>query len=292
MNQIIANKNIFLIILFLFLSSCFEEIEEESSKKNEQNFLFQTPSNRITQYGDYVLSPSKTNFDSLLEKGFSSENIFVYYPRKYVNKTTDYFFLKEFNDTVKIPNSLVIPLPNNQKVSKGDIVLTWWQKGTGMQRALVLSDEPTFTPTVYYLDNQYYFYYSNDDPLFWVDTLKANSFLKIEDKVMPGRTFSVKGEYLTSFYTIINFFGPKILGLSWAGDLQILNSNQCKLVPWDINFEIGDSVFVPYFGTYVEGVVKNTYKDIGQLNVTIDYFDAKKTIKTSIIDSYKINPNE
>ena len=285
-------KSFYFIIVILFLTSCIQDIEDELHQQNSKEFLFQTPSHRISEFGEFVLSPSKANFDSLQKKGFSSENIFVYYPRKYIKKNDNYFILEEFYDTIKIPNSLVIPLPDSQKVSKGDIVLTWWQKGTGMQRALVLNDKPTCTPTVYYLDNQYYFYYSNNDPLFWVDTLEANTFLKVEDKVMSGRSFSVKGEYITSFYTIINFFGPKILGLSWAGDLKIINSNLCKLVPMNTKFVIGDSVFVPYFGTYVCGTVKKTFTDIGQISVAIDYFDSEKVIKTSIIDSYKIETND
>lgn len=280
---------IYFIFVILLLFSCTQDTEKKDiHKEDTKDFLFTNPSYRITNFGEYVLSMSKTNYDSLHKKGFSSENIFVYYPRKYISKTDDFFVIEEFNDTIKIPSSLVIPLPDSQKVKKGDIVLTWWQKGTGMQRALVLNDKPSCTPTVYYLDNQYYFYYSNNDPLFWVDTLAPNTFMKIEDKIMSGRSFSVKGEYLTSFYVIINFMGPKILGLSWAGDLKLINSKNCKIVPINIEFEIGDSVFVPYLGTYVNGIVKNIFADIGQMKVTIDYFDSEKVIKTSIIDSYKI----
>lgn len=283
-------KYFFILFSVLLIFSCNTE-NENIQEENSESLLNKTPGNTVENIGEYVLSPSKASYDSLLKKGFG-DVIFVYYPRKYLSNNDSTFFLEEFGDTIEIPISLVVPLPDSQMVAKGDIVLTWWQNGTGMQRAVVLSKEPTITPVVYYLDNQYYFYYSDNDPTFWIDTLKANSFLKIEDKIMPGRSCSVTGEYISTFYTVINFLGNNIMALSWSGDLEIFQSGVCEIVPFNQNFEVGDSVFTPYLGTFSHGTVKSVFPDIGKMKVTIDFIDTVMVINTSMFDTFKIERSE
>lgn len=275
------------LLVIIFFVSCSDEVQVEDSSEFSENILFQTPSNTVIDVGKYVLSPSKANYDSLLANGIENV-IFVYYPRNFIKSEKDFLYLKEFGDTIEMPKSITIPLPDSQMVSKGDVVLTWWQNGTGMQRALVLSKEPTYTPTVYYLDNQYYFYYSDNDPLFWIDTLMPSSFLKIEDKLMPGRSCSITGKYVSSFYTIINSLGYKLVVMSWSGDLQIVSTKECEIVPMNTTFEVGDSVSVPYLGTYTNGTVKTVYDDIGKMMVKINFIDTTMVIKATIFDSFKI----
>ena len=71
--------------------------------------------------------------------------------------------LREIGDTASIvenkaviPNALIIPLPKQiLKPHKGDILLTWWQGGNGLQRAIVVSDSIASEPIVDYLDMDY-----------------------------------------------------------------------------------------------------------------------------------------
>lgn len=283
-------KLVLFFLIFVFFVSCVEVVENEPETKNE-SLLVKTPSNTIKNIGKYVLSPSKEAYDSLLVKGYG-DVIFVYYPRKFVDTIDGYFLLQEFNDTIKIPNSLVVPLPDTQMVVKGDVVLTWWQSGTGMQRALVLSSKETATPIVYYLDNQFYYYYANDDPLFWIDTLPAGTFLKITDDIMPGRSCSVAGEYVATSYTIINNLGTKVMALSWSGALNVFTTGACEIVPINVKFSEGDSVFTPYLGTYTHGTVKNVYEDIGKMKVAINFIDTIIVITSNIFDTFKIEEDD
>ncbi len=279
-------KKLIYLIFVLFVIACNEK-ETGITEISNDSLIYAITDNADYEIGKYVLSPTKIVCDSLKKNGFE-DLIFVYYPRKFIDRKGNKYILEEFGDSVYIPSSLVIPLPDSQLVSKNDYVLTWWQKGTGMQRAIVLSNEPTATPLVYYVDNQYYFYYDENDPNLWIDTLEKGSFLKIEDKLMPGRSCCVSSEYLSTFYTIINVLGTKILALSWSGDLKIFNENQVELVPMDTKFSANDSVFVPYLGTYTYGKVKSTFKDIGKMKVNILFIDTTMQINANIFDSFKI----
>ncbi len=274
------------ILFILFIISC----------KNETNSKINSDTSNIEKYylididadvdaNDYVLAPSRKNFDSAFAKGLES-TIFVFYPRKVVAKMQDSVVLYEIGDTIKLPNSLVIPLKKQQKATKGNIVLTWWQSGTGMQRAIVLNRDSSTTPTVYYLDNQYSFYSSVTDVKFWIDTLAPNSFTLLTQDTMSGRSMSVSKEYYTTFYTIINCTKNKVLALSWAGTLELFDKSQCNLVPLYQEFNVGDSVSVPYLGTYSEGTVLSVWNDIGKITVKINFLDEKIETYANMIDTY------
>ena len=49
----------------------------------------------------------------------------------------------------------LIAIPKGGKAKAGDIVLTWWQSGSGMQRAIVMSAADATRPIVRYLDLGY-----------------------------------------------------------------------------------------------------------------------------------------
>lgn len=55
----------------------------------------------------------------------------------------------------EVPNSYIIAIPKGGKAKPGDIVLTWWQSGSGMQRAIVSSAANPARPVVRYLDLGY-----------------------------------------------------------------------------------------------------------------------------------------
>lgn len=234
----------------------------------------------------YVLAPSKANYDSALVNGLSS-SIFVFYPRKVIVNSKDSVTLKQIGDTVTLPSSLVIPLSENAKATKGDIVLTWWQSGTGMQRAIALNKDTSTTPTVYYLDNQYSFYSKATDINFWIDTLKPNSFIVLDDNLSSGKSIYVKKDYFSVFYTVINQTADSVLALSWAGLLEVFANNEFFEIDINQQFSIGDSVFTPYYGTYTKGVVKEIWPDIGKITVDVFFIDSYVEIYANMIDTYK-----
>ncbi|MBN2662093.1 MAG: hypothetical protein JXR68_00465 [Bacteroidales bacterium] len=281
-----------LYILFLLITiSCNSSDIDKNVQENETEAFYLLDIDADVISGEYALAPSKANYDTALVYGIEG-SIFVFYPRKVIEKRKDSVVLYQIGDTVMLPNSLIIPIKPNQKATKGDVVLTWWQSGTGMQRAIVLNNDTSATPTVYYLDNQYSFYSSVTDINFWIDTLKPNSFILLKDEIMSGRSILVKKDYFSVFYTIINATNDKLLALSWAGLLEVFEKDDFTIIPLRQNFNVGDSVLVPYFGTFSKGIVKAVWPDIGKITAEILFIDENIDIYANMIDSYITHKND
>src|SRR5690606_30478353 len=79
--------------------------------------------------------------------------------------------------TSTIPNALLIAIPPGQHAKPGELVLTSWASGTGMQRAVVVEGGSESSPKVRYLDM------SLDNATGWgerEDTLPENTFRKLD----------------------------------------------------------------------------------------------------------------
>jgi len=278
-------KNKYLYILFLgFLISCNNtEIEDTNFNSTDDNYYLIDVSVEVDS-DDYVLAPSKISYDSAIANGLEA-SIFVFYPRKVIQNFKDSVELYQIGDTVVLPASLIIPMNKNEKAIFGDYVLTWWQSGTGMQRAIVLNKDSSLTPTVYYLDNQYSFYSNITNISFWIDTLKPNSYIVLKDEIMPGKSIFVEKDYFSVFYTIINISEENILALSWAGLLEVIEKDKFSTIDLHQDFNAGDSVLVPYFGTFSKGVVKSVWNDIGKMTVEIFFIDEEIEIYVNMIDT-------
>jgi len=283
-----VKKILFVLLVSISLFSCKEKnIKTETDSLTNIIKLELLGIDLNFDSASFVLAPSKSCYDSAQIKGLKY-SLFVFYPRKYISSKEKFSLLEEIGDTVLIPDDLIIPLRKNQEVKQGDVLLTWWQSGTGMQRAIVLSAKNPLRPVVYYLDNQFYFYYDENDPTFWIDTLKENSYNILDEKWCSGRSIIVEQNGVSSFYIVINSNTDKILALSWSGTVGIFDKKICKLIPLFQNFNKGDSVLAPYLGTYSKGVVKSTFKDIGKMKVEIQFYDTTMTSKVSIIDVLKL----
>ncbi len=275
------------IAIILFILSFFISCSLPKKGNNKTNVFFSTTKKIKVHAGDYVLAPSKANYDTAMLRGIEN-TLFVFYPRKVLGETDTSVILEEYGDTSNIPFYLVIPMQRNKKVIAGDIVLTWWQKGTGMQRAIVLNKDSSARPVVYYIDNQYSLYSPATNVNYWIDTLLPNSFLVIKDTLMPGRTVLEKSKDFSNSYLIVSISDKKILGLSWSGNIKILDKKDCIFVPFKKNIKAGDSVEVPYIGMYSRGKVISKWPDIGKLKVKIFFIDTTLETYANIADAIKI----
>ncbi len=277
-------KKIYILsFLILLVSSCIKEKKTEKKTTN----IFLTIHNKIeVSKGDLVLAPSQATYDTALSKGLKT-TLFVFYPRKVISQKGNYIYLDEYGDTSKMPKSLVIPLDKDKKVSKGQFLLTWWQKGTGMQRAIVLGKNPTLTPIVYYFDNQYSYISPLKNINYWIDTLQANSFLVLKDSLMPGTTVK-KAEAYSPVYIVISFDNKKIIGLNWAGNIEILDRKKCIFPKIYKQLQKNDSIEMPYVGLYAKGKIISIWKDIGKLKANITFFDTTFQTYGNIADAIKL----
>ena len=103
---------------------------------------------------------------------------------------------------IEMPNALIIPIPQGQTAKKGDIVLTWWQSGSGMERAIVTDDSNPASPKVCYLDMDW----KDDGKGFANDhnneQLRPNTFTVLKNNEwQPGAQVTVNADGSYKIFT-------------------------------------------------------------------------------------------
>ena len=160
-----------------------------------------------------------------------------------------------YKEDYELPNSLIIGIPEGQTAKKGDILLTWWQSGSGLKRAIVRDDSNPAEPKVDYLDMK-----MDIDPnskvnhaeKFGNEQLKPNSFIVIQEGWNPGAQVACKdekGRWLPG--TLIKATDDKVLVLAFADRIEVYPKANCKLIPMnDEGIKPGDKVWGRFVGEY------------------------------------------
>ncbi len=258
-------------------STEIEQIESETAK-----LPFDFPPTKLqAEVGDYVLVPSYKMWQTNIEAENPLEKTYIFYAYTLSE-------IGQYESTVKftfdgeqlMPNSMIIPLPKNQTAKKGDIVLTWWQTGSGMQRAIVVDDANPKEPKVMYLDLDY------DNPSKdresgksigqSVYALKENSFMKLKDKWQSGKMIAVKDgkEWLST--QIIKIADDNVLCLGFAGRMKVYPKSDCVLIPLKPEVKEGDMVMADFVGKFKEFTVTKVDTSIGR--VFVEQFGKIKAI--------------
>ena len=173
----------------------------------------------------------------------------------------------KFSSGVKqVPNAYLIPIPPGAKAKKGDVVLTWHQSSSGMQRAVVVDDADPTQPTVHYID---YFYKPEDDARL-TEKIKPNSFVNISGPFEPGASIAVKEGAQPYLYTVIRAAGEKVLVQNSAAFLKVLNKKDCQPVPFKVAVKAGDKVQAAFNGMFSAGTVTKVDPTTGHVFVISD----------------------
>ena len=201
--------------------------------------------------GDYVLVPSGNWIDEAFTKG-GDKQTFIYYAATMVEVGPLESKVKSLPGTVfSAPNGFILPIKSAQKAKVGDIVLTWWQSGSGMQRSIVTGGTPD-APVVLHLDQDL------DNPAKIAqkeDTLKPNSFHKLGTTLEPGLTLACKetSGYKKWIATSIN--GDKILAIGFGGSMKVFAKSSCIPLPPQGVYTPGKDISVPYIGSFQKAKV-------------------------------------
>lgn len=281
--------SIILIIFILSIASCKNSSNENNNNSDTDSVSVNTevsdnktgkihldfPAVSTTaKAGDYVLAPSL----SFLEDALSGEgSTFVFYSRKCVEVGEKTSLLEEIGKQVEIPNSLIVPIPAGETVSNGDIVLTWWQSGSGMTRAIITDATNAESPKAIYLDI--------DD--IEEEQLQSNTFTKITSELQAGTSIAYKDGNQYNHYQVIRIEGSKVLAMGWAGKLSVLDKSGCIAIPVNPELEKGEKVQVPNIGSYTNGTVKKYDKKTGRAIVEIEFAGQKDEISVPTGDIAK-----
>ena len=194
-----------------------------------------------------------TFYPIALEKGEDLASATLIY---YNNKLQEIGDKTSKMDGKDIPNALIIPLDKEGKAKKGDILLTWWQSGSGMKRAIVKDDSNPAEPVVDYLDLSY-----NDDPekpglaqLHGDKKLKPGSFNVLTDgEMQPGAQLACKEGDKWKLATLIRVEGDKVLVSGFSAKVAAYNKADVKVVPFKENIKVGDMVWAKFAADYRSG---------------------------------------
>ena len=126
---------------------------EEVKKDGKIDPFKDFPKEAITaNVGDFVLTPSENWQKDATEKG-PDKVTFIYYSQNMAEVGSEYSKIDFLSSKgIEIPNYMIIPIKSGQTAKKGDIILTWWQSGSGMKRAIVTDASNPSEPTVNYID--------------------------------------------------------------------------------------------------------------------------------------------
>lgn len=207
------------------------------------------------EVGEYVLAPTIDPIEKAFKKGLH-RGIFTFYKNKMIEPGEAESLIEDFlGDQNYIPNSLIIPLESELEVQKGDIVLTWWQKGDlSMIKGIVLNANGTKTPTIQYLAD-----YDEDK-----DKIEENSFKVLTNELAPGITIFIDTEEGYEDATIINVSDDKVLALK--DQLLIVEDiSNVTVVPPKINVSIGDTLTTSFLSNYTDITVIEVDDKTGQI---------------------------
>ena len=256
----------------------FRRIQRNPSRSGRPRRLDRFPSTirrwePVAKAGDYVLAPSRSWVDEAFERG-ADKQTFIYYggwmrspgPKESLIETLT-------RQKSKIQNALIIPIRRGEKVKPGDIVLTTWASGTGMQRAIVVSGGTPEAPKVRYLDMDF------DSPSGFgkkEDVLKPDTFHRLTKPGEVGTTLACSEGGRHARYILTNAEGETLLVIGFAGRMKAVAKSECKPLPIEPKMRTGDRAMVALMGSFVEGKVRKVDAEVGRVFVEYEFGSKKK----------------
>jgi hypothetical protein len=220
------------------------------------------------QTGDYVLAPSRQFLDGAFAKGIDKQT-FIFYAAQVLAPGPAESQVKSLAGTVfSMPNSLIIPLRRAGQAKVGDILLSWWQSGSGLQRAIVVPGGGPKAPLVLYLDLDL------DNPSGVgkkEDTLKPDTFHKLVGGLEPGGVVAVRSGAALKRAQLVNLSGDRALVVGFAGRVSAVAKTDLQTLPLVPKVRPGQQVMAPVFGDFKPVTVESVDARIGRVFVAYTF---------------------
>lgn len=174
-----------------------------------------------------------------------------------------------------IPNSVIIPIRRGESARPGDVVLTSWASGFGMQRAMVVRGKSRRRPRVRYLDMKY------ENPAGLAretDTLAPHTFHKLRGRWEPGTAVAIRDDEGFRHGIVVARHEQKLLTIGFGRKMEVVPRSDCVPLPIRPRLRRGDEVSVPYLGRFYPGVVKRVSIRIGRVFVTFQPEGKNRTL--------------
>lgn len=231
--------------------------------------------------GEVVLVPSYNWLQEANVNGADKVTM-IWYQQTMSAPGADMSEVKFMSDTRKVPNAYIVAIPPGGTAKKGDIVLTWWQSGSGLKRAIVVDDATPAEPVVRYLDIEY------DNPAKSADgkttigqmdeKLKPNTFVKLGTAFEPGTIVAIQDGADQKSAQVIRMAGEKVFVSGFAGKIAVVDKSRCTPFPLTSNAKVGDKVKAVWVGTLKDGTVTKVEPAIGRVFVKFDVDGKEKAV--------------
>ena len=231
--------------------------------------------------GETVLVPSYNWLQEANVKGADKVGM-IWYNQTMQTPDQEMSEVKFMSDTRKVPNAYIVAIPPGATARKGDIVLTWWQTGSGMQRAIVVDDSSPSEPVVRYLDIDY------DNPAKSRDgkttigqmdeKLKPNTFVKINAPFDVGTKVAIQDGTEQKSAQVIRVAGEKVFVNGFAGTIAVVDKSRCTPFPLVSAAKPGDKVKAVWVGSVKDGTVTRVDAAIGRVFVKFDVDGKEKAV--------------
>lgn len=231
--------------------------------------------------GEVVLVPSYNWLQEATVNG-ADKTTMIWYAQKMSAPDKEMSEVEFMSAKKKVPNAYIITIPAGGTAKKGDVVLTWWQSGSGMNRAIVVDDANPSEPTVRYLDIDY------DNPAKSRDgktttgqmdeQLKPNTFVKINNPMEPGTAVAVQDGDKMKHAVVIRVAGDKVFVNGFAGRTNVVDKSRCTPVPVTSAAKEGDKVKALWVGSFENGTVTKVDPKIGRVFVKFDVDSKERAV--------------
>lgn len=222
---------------------------------------------------EYVLCPSQNFIVEMSQGGGKKNTGTTYVTARMLRPGATESEVKSLYASApyKVPNAYLVVIPYGQKAAVGDVVLTWWQSGSGIQRAIVTDASNPSEPTVRYLGKL-----SDKDKQ---EKLQPNSFVKLDRPFQPGSGVAVnKGGGRVEPAQVINTAGDKVFVRDLIGMLLLVNKADCTPVPENPAVKAGDRVKAVRFNSFRDATVVGVDAKLGKVVVRVDGENEDQTI--------------
>ena len=216
---------------------------------------------------DFVLCPSRQFYDNVVEKGIN-KTTFIYYAAKLVEATDTTATVKNLaGRTFTLPNQMIVSIPKGQTAKKGDIVLTWWQKGSGMQRGIVVGGTET-EPVVRYLDVKL----TNPSGVGKrAEKLRPDSFVVLNQPWQIGTTVAVGEGKRVKLGQLLAVSDKAVLVKEFAGKLGCYPREIANPLPIVPDLKEHGAAQAALYGTFKPVTVTRVDKEIGRVFATFEF---------------------
>lgn len=231
--------------------------------------------------GDVVLVPSYLWLQQANIDGVKKASM-IWYAQKMVAPDKEMSEVEFMNEKKRVPNAYIVPIPAGQTAKNGDILLTWWQSGSGMNRAIVVDDANPAEPIVRYLDIAYDNPAKSKDGTTGIgqmeEKLKPNSFVKINSPLEPGTSVAIQDGARMIKGQVIRAAGDKVFVSEFAGGIGVYDKARCTPVPVKSAAQAGETVRAVWSGSFKDGKVMKVDPKIGRVFIKFDTSDKENAV--------------